>query len=195
MPSQVEIVNNALVKLGAGRITSIDDDSKQAEVARAIWAMKRDAELAAYPWTFAMARAELPALADAPAFGWARAFQLPADFLALVEVGEFWVLYQSDEFTPAFQIEGRTVLTDEASPLRVRYLKQITNAGLFPALFAEALSCRLAAEMAESLTQSASKRELAWAEHKQAIREARRRNAIEQPPQPIPESGWIRARR
>ena len=40
MPSQVEIVNNALVKLGAGRITSIDDDSKQAEVARAIWAIR-----------------------------------------------------------------------------------------------------------------------------------------------------------
>ncbi len=196
MASQVEIVNQALVKIGSDRIVSLADDVKAAKVASAIWDAKRDAELAAHPWTFAKARAELPALATAPAFGWARAYQLPADYLTMVEVGENYVLYMPpDELVTLFEIEGQTILTDEASPLRIRYIRRITNTGLFPALFNEALACRLAAEMAESLTQSLAKREAAWKEYGMAIRTARQRNAIEQPPQPIPESSWWRASR
>lgn len=192
MASQTDICNQALTKIGADRILAITDDTKAASTLNAIWAIKRDAELAAQPWTFAIRRALLPASTTPPVFGWKYAYPLPIDYLAMVEVGEDYAFYTGNT-GPLFALEDGAVLTDQGSPLAVRYIARVTNAGLYPALFAEALACRLAAELCESMTQSAPKREAAWAEHKKAIREARRVNAIEQPPRKIPPGSWERA--
>ena len=61
MSSKVEIGNLALTKLGAARITSFADDSKQARALSAIFDPMRDAELTLHPWSFAILRASLPA--------------------------------------------------------------------------------------------------------------------------------------
>lgn len=196
MASAVSICNNALVKVGATRIIALSDDTKQARTLAAIFDVKRDAELAANPWTFAIKRALLPASSTPPAFGWSFAYPLPADYLALVEVGQDWAFYggDADVFTIETDANGSlAILTDQAAPLQVRYISRVTNAGLFPPLFVEAFACRLAAEICEDLTQSTSKREAAWAERKQALREARRVNAIEQPPRANPPNSWERA--
>lgn len=196
MASQTAIVNRALIKLGASRITSIDDEDKQARIAKELWDTTRDLELAAHPWTFAKTRAELPALVTTPTFGWTRAFQLPAGFLRLIEVGEYWVMYQTEAETGnLFELEGQTILTDEASPLRIRYIQRITNTGLFAPLFVEALATRLAVEMCESLTQSQAKKQTLMQEYDAAIKAARKNNAIELPPQVGPLSTWERAAR
>jgi hypothetical protein len=198
MASQTEICNNALTKLGQARIVAITDNVKAARSLNAIWAMKRDAELAAHPWTFSTRRAQLPAAVATPAFGWGYSFPLPAEYLRLVEVGENFVLYMADT-TPYFQVEGdatgQNILCDETSPLNVRYIARVENTGLWSPLFCEALACRLAAELAEDLTQSARKKDSAWSDWKMAIQLARRANAIEQPPQPSIETAWVRAMR
>lgn len=195
MASQVEIFNQALTKLGAQRVIDANDNTRNARTLKAIYEAKRDAELAAQPWTFAIKRAQLPASGTAPAFGWSRAFPLPSDYLAMVEVGENYTLYLSD-CGPLFQIEshlaGLAIMTNQVAPLRVRYISRVTNPGLFPPLFVEALACRLAAEACEEITQSLSKREAAWNERQQALREARRVNAIEQPPRKLPDGTWAR---
>jgi hypothetical protein len=194
MTSQVSIANQALIKIGAERIISIDEDTKQARILKALWDIKRDAELAAHPWTFATKRARLPASSTAPAFGFSRAFPLPVDALRLVEVGQWYVMYQGVDNGPIFAIEGGEVLCDEASPLDVRYVARVNETARWPALFCEALACRLAAEMVESMTQSLGKRQQAWDEYKAAVLAARRANAIEQPPQPTPANAWWLAR-
>lgn len=197
MTSEVGICNQALVKVGAARITALTEDTKQARALNAIYTVKRDAELAANPWTFAIKRAQIPASSTAPVFGWGYAYPLPSDYLALVEVGEDYSFYDSDTgalFTIETDSNGSlSILTDQTSPLNVRYVYRVTNTGLFNALFVEALSCRLAAEVCEELTQSASKKEALWLEHKRALREARRLNAIEQPPRKNPPTSWERA--
>jgi hypothetical protein len=193
MSSTIEICNLALTKLGAARITSLADDSKQARALSAIFDPTRDAELVAHPWSFAIVRAALPASSTAPAFGWARAYPLPADCLHLVQVGDSFSYYDSDAAGPGFDVEGGAVLTDAVSPLLVRYTYRVTNSGLFPPLFVQSLACRLAFELAEELTQNLSKREAAWAERKDAIREAKRANVIERPPQTVPDLSWVRA--
>lgn len=197
MASEVAICNQALVKVGASRITSLAEESKQARTLSAIYSIKRDAELAANPWTFAIKRAQIPASSTAPVFGWAYAYPLPSDYLALVEVGEDFTFYDSDSGA-LFAIEtdsngSLSILTDQTSPLNVRYVYRVTNTGLFNSLFVEALACRLAAEVCEELTQSASKKEALWLEHRRALREARRLNAIEQPPRKNPPTSWERA--
>jgi hypothetical protein len=196
--SQVEIVNQALIKLGAATITSLSENTKPANTMRTVYEVKRDAELAAEPWTFAITRTLLPASATPPAFGWQYSYPLPSDFLKMVEVGEDYVFYDIDN-GPLFQIEsdgdtGRlAVLTDDAGPLKIRYVRRVTTPGLFPPLFVEAFACRLAAETCEALTQSLSKREQAWGERKEAVSKAKRVNSIEQPPVRRPDSSWVKA--
>ena len=198
MASQVEIVNQALTKIGAARITSMSDPGKSAAVMSAIYDIKRDAELSANPWTFSIKRVQIPASSTAPSFGWAYSYPLPADYLSMVEVGQNFTFYSSD-LGPLFTLEsdpatgGMAILSDESSPIDVRYVYRVTTPGLFSPLFTEALACRLAAEACEEITQSTSKRELAWEEYRRALRNARRVNAIEQPPQPSPNSSWVRA--
>lgn len=197
MTSEVGICNQALVKVGASRIVALTDDSKQARTLNAIYAVKRDAELSANPWTFAIKRAQIPASSTAPAFGWAYAYPLPSDYLAMVEVGQDYTFYDTDTGA-LFALEtdsngAQAVLTDQGSPLDVRYVSRVTNSGLFTPLFVEVLACRLAAEVCEELTQSAGKKEALWGEYKRAIREARRVNAIEQPPRKNPVASWERA--
>jgi hypothetical protein len=197
--STIDICNQALIKAGAATITSLNDGTKAANTLNAIYAIKRDAELAAHPWTFAIKRAQIPASATAPDHGWDYAYPLPSDFLALVEVGDNYVFYDNSSGTdpqaggPLFAVEGGSILTDATSPLKIRYIYRVTAPGLFSPLFVESFACRLAAELCESLTQNLSKREAAWGERKQAIREARRVNAIEMPPQQVPPSSWVRA--
>ncbi|MEY2875307.1 MAG: hypothetical protein RLZZ373_2678 [Pseudomonadota bacterium] len=197
MSSTVQICNLALTKVGAARITSLSDGSKQAGLLAAIFDMMRDAELAAHPWSFGVTRVEIPASSTAPAFGWGYAYPLPSDFIKAVQVGDDWSFYDSGPDGALFEFESiddtPAILTDQASPLQLRYVRRVTNPGLFPALFAEALACRLAANSVESLTQNLGKREQAWVEYKDAVRQARRANAIERPPQRVPDSSWVRA--
>lgn len=198
MASLVEICNNALTKLGESRIVAITDDTKPARALNAVWDMKRDAELAAHPWTFAIRRAALPAAVDTPEFGWDYQFPLPSDYLRLVEVGENMVLYMGDT-TPYFQVEGistgMAILCDETAPLNVRYVSRVEDCGLWSPLFCELMACRLAADLCEELSASDSKRQRALEEHKATLILARRANAIEQPPQPTVETAWVRAMR
>lgn len=197
MYSVVDICNQAMVKLGASRITALTDDTKQARALNAIYAVKRDAELAANPWTFAIKRAQIPASSTPPAFGWNYAYPLPSDYLAMVEVGEDYTFYDS-ETGGLFAIEtdsngSLSILTDQSSPLNIRYVYRVTASGLFAPLFVESLACRLAAEVCEALAQNLSKKEALWNERKQAVREARRLNAIEQPPRRNAPGSWERA--
>lgn len=192
MASVVQIANLALTKLGAARITDMADNTRNARVMNAIYEAKRDAELAAHPWTFAIKRAQIPALSTAPAFQWARQYPLPTDYLRLVQIGEDFTFYDSDS-GPLFQVEGNAILTDAVSPLNVRYVYRVTSTGIFSPLFVEALACRMAAEGCEEITQNAAKQEGLWMQHRMAIREARRINAIEQPPQQPQDLSWVRA--
>lgn len=193
--SQVDICNNALVKVGSERIVSISDEVKQAQTLAAIWDMKRESELAAYPWKFAMTRASLPALVTAPAFGFGFAYQLPSDYLRMVEVGEHWVLYSPTESGDMFSIEGSQILCDEASPLNIRYIRSVTNPGEFTALFAEVFACRLALELSNALTESIPTKRDLKEDYRVALTAARRSSAFERAPQRHPEDTWSLAMR
>jgi hypothetical protein len=191
MASQIEICNIALVKLGANSIVSLNDGTKSANVLSAIYDALLETELTSHPWTFAATRALIPASSTAPSFGWGAQYPLPADYLKMVEVGTDWVFYASN--SPIFAIEGRAVLTDQGSPLPIRYIKKLASTGIFPATFVTSFACRLAAESCEALTQSLSKKQALWQERTEAIREAKRTNDIELPPQTAAPQSWERS--
>ena len=193
MTSNVYIANRAVTKLGEARIISLTDSTKAATTIASMYDSVRDDELRAHIWHFAKARQMLPALSTAPLFGFANAFQLPADCLRLIQVGNLLV-YPRMDTRGLFSIEGRQILTDMGPSLPVRYIRRIEDPNLFDSSFVEAFACRLASEACESLTQSATKRQLAAQEYDLAIRRAMRANAFERPSQVIADDTWLESR-
>jgi hypothetical protein len=192
MAGKVEIANRALTKLGAERILLLTDPSKEARVMNSMFDTVFDAELRRHRWKFAIKRATLPALVATPEWGYAYAYQLPSEFLALVQVNDIYVrgLKQKTLWT----IESGQILTDLPAPLKVRYIRRVDNFGVLDPLFVEVMACKLAFEACETLTQSGSKKQSAGEEYSFAVSEAVRQDAIENPPDELPWGAWLDSR-
>lgn len=198
MASQVDICNRALTKLGAERITDINQSSKSARVMAALWDTVRRAELRKRFWSFAIGRDLLPALSTAPSWGFARAFQLPADFLRIVQINDVFIVPSLTDYREgddsAYAIEGKQLLCDFDAPLKIRFIRDITDPGSFDPLFVEAFASKLAYESCYEITQSHQARDAALNDYKIAVTEAGRTNAIEKPPQGFPDDSWVLGR-
>lgn len=198
MASVIDVANRALTKLGAARITSLSDDSKQARAVNSCFDDLRDAELRQNRWTFAIKRVQVAALAETPLYGFEYAYALPADFLRLDMVGDDYPAVDLSNYRNTedvdYVIESNKVLTNYPAPLSIRYGATISDPQEWDALFREALACRLAAEICEDLTQSTGKRDQAWKEYKMALTAAKRSAAIERPPSSLPDDTWIFSR-
>lgn len=198
MASEIQVANRALTKLGAARIISFDDDNKQGRAIKSCFYDLRDDELRAHRWSFAMKRTSLAADSDAPAYGYQYQYTLPSDFLRLDMVNDEYPSAIMDNYIGSeyndWSIEGGKILSDLQAPINLRYAAQITDPNYWDVNFREALACRIAAELAEDLTQSNQKRQLAWDEYKQAINRAVHTNAIEKPPVMPPDDQWVLSR-
>ena len=199
MSSNVDIANSALTKLGEARIMSLDDDVKGAREINAVFEMRRDALLRAYNWSFSIARTSLSALSSEPEWGYSLEYQLPSDCLRVLQVNDYWNIPGYSDFIGGpddepYKIEGGKIRTDISAPLKLRYVKRITNAGLFDALFVEAFASDLAYQCCEAITQSNTKKESARADKDEAIMLAVRANAIELPPSNMADDSWMAAK-
>ena len=185
MPSAVDICNRALSRVGEGRITSLTDGTKQARACDSAYSHVRDEVLRAHPWNSAITRASLAKLSSSPSFGYDDEYQLPADCLRVVEV------YDT---TLPWVVEGKKLLSDEGSPLSIRYVKREEDPNQWDSLLVSAVSARLALELCEELTQSNTKRERAAREYEAIMSSARRADGQEQSPMPFEEDAWVNAR-
>ena len=150
--STVSICNRALDLLGADPITSLEDGSKAANLCQRNFEPSADSVLRLYPWNAALRRARLPALSDAPAWGYLYQYQLPqgpepAFCLRLLEIDN-----GSD-----YRVEGRRILADYAAPLDILYIGRVTDTTVFDPLLAEAVAAKLAVHLAGNLTESGSR--------------------------------------
>ena len=194
MSSEVDIGNRAIHRIGAYPIVALTDDSPEAQCLRGLFEPTRDAMLRAHPWRFALTRRSLGALSEAPAFGFARQYQLPADYLAIVEIASRWVWQGQTHDEPDWSIEGRRILADLENPLPIRYVRRVTNADEFDPCFAEALGAKLAIEVCQRLTQHRGLKQDCERGFVYEMGEAKKANAIELPPRVFPEGSWITAR-
>lgn len=204
MASEVDIANRALSMLGEVRITSLDDNSKPARAMKARYTLLRDAELSAYPWRFSVKRVQLAASTDTPAWGYSTIYDRPVDDLRPIKVGgayvnanQIGVFYESSgvhvDQSPYEIIDGR-IHTNLSAPLDYEYIARITDSGAFDQLFVEGLAARLAADAAEELTQSNSKKEAAFSIYRNVLAEARRVNALYRPPRRKEAGRWMASR-
>lgn len=187
MASYAEIANSAATIVGtAARLTTPGEDTVLGRAVAAQWDIARRALLRDGVFNFAMKRTRLPALVEAPAHGFARAFQLPPDCLKLVEVYGWG---RAD-----FQLEGPMILSDAGAPLDIRYVRDVTEPAEFDGLVAEAFAQKLANAIGNKIAGSAFKEELGEERYRRKIAAAKRADALENPPIGFEESGWIIAR-
>lgn len=205
MATDVDIANRALSMLGEARITTLTDATKQARAMNARYALLRDAELAAYPWRFSIRRVKLYASGTAPDWGYSTVYALPKDHLRTVKAGgdgtteqAVGVMYESSGYSggqrAVYEIIEGELHTNLSSPVDYEYIAQITDTTKFDPLFIEALGARLAADAAEELTQSDSKKRHAIGMYEQALNTARRTDALRRPPREKPAGRWHRSR-
>ena len=142
--SVVQIVNNALVKIGANAILTLTEDSEAARAANLIYEQIRDACIRDHVWNFAVNRVELAQNSTAPAFEFSYQYNLPSDCLRVLQMQDMSTLYK---------IEGGKLLTDDGTA-KILYLARVEDVNLFDAMFVEAFSARLAAELSVTLSES-----------------------------------------
>jgi hypothetical protein len=186
MASEVSICNMALQKIGAeSRITSLTEDSRNARECNTCYAEMRDAELEAHRWNFAKKRVQLTADTGSPAHGNENQFTIPTDCLRILlphGVSVDW------------EYEGGKIITADSGPIDLTYIRRVTDPNQMPATFRELLSCRIAAQICEPITQSNAKLGVVAEFRKEALREARRTNAFQNIPADHDEDAWINAR-
>lgn len=183
MASNVQICNLALLKIGDITITSLTDDTKSARVCNQIFEPIRDAVLREHHWNFAIKREELGLMTSSPAFEYSNQFQLPSDCLKVIEVEDHY----------EHKIEGGKLLTNESS-IFLKYIARIEDPNLYDSLFIEALSARLAAELAIAIADNNTLHQNMVVLYDEKISMARSLDAKEGTPEGLETTNWLFSR-
>ncbi|MEN3940673.1 hypothetical protein WJU23_05210 [Prosthecobacter sp. SYSU 5D2] len=147
--TQTDLANVALGHLGSSVIMAITENSAAAEHCRRFWDITRDALLRQRHWNFAIKRADLSELDDAPLFGWTKAYQLPADYILAIEFNG----RQAGTGEALHEIEGSHLLTNEVTA-ELKYIRRHEDVSGWDASFCEAFGYFLAARIAPAMTSA-----------------------------------------
>lgn len=191
--SKVAIGNGAMQRLGAGRIESLTQDSPNARSINAAYEPARRALLRKYDWGFAIRRESIAADGDQTSWGGHNRFVLPNDYVRVIRDNESgqrvdWKIESAADV-------GVYIVTDDASPLEIRYLADVDDPNFYDATFIEALECAIALRTCQEITGSSAKKDGIKDDFDTAIAEAKRTGAIEKDAQDSPEDSWLLARR
>ncbi len=200
MTSATDIANNALNVLGASNISAFDENSKAARIVNQRYDSIRDSVFRAHPWNCLIRRQDLAQLTALPVFGYSFQYALPTDpyCLRVLEFSNGSMSYPQDNMKnnsggPAFVIEGRNIVTDEGTA-KIKYVARITDPNEYDSGLIEALSMRLAAEMAYAITGSTSMVQITTSAYDQSLKEARFVDSTEGATRRIEASDFIEAR-
>jgi len=189
MASEVGICNSALIKIGAARITSLTEGSKNANLCNEQYAKLRDSELRGHTWNFAKTRVKLAQISGAPVSGFDYHYQLPTDWLRAIAAYDS----DADQGVLTYEIKGDRLLADSTDVYLV-YVRQVTDPNDMDAMFREALAYRLAAELAIPIASSGSLHDRMMRGFGSALRRAKSADAIEDFPEQFPSSPWVTGR-
>lgn len=199
MPAQIDIVNLALIALGEPTLTALTDQKEAARIASALWAPARDEALRAGAWRFAITRSIIAADATAPAWGFVSQYTLPGDCMRVIEIGDYYVGLNMTDYRSGdeamYRLEGSKILSQGSGALKIRYVSNAVDVGLFDPAFVQVMAYTMARKMAPRLTESVrTKKPDLDGEYALALRNARRADAMERPPEYPADSSWVISR-
>lgn len=219
MTSEVEICNLALANIRAQSINSLNDQSVQAQYCKLKYPVARDAVLREHDWNWAHRIAPLAVLSSVDIFNWVYAYAYPSDCLRINRLvpnyeanvsgtsGLTWrPEYQRETASDitAFKVpyeiflESDTkVIASNYESLRCDYRARITNTEHYDPMFVEALSWKLAAELAIPVIGADAGRAIrsdSLSLYQGYLAEAKAANLNEKAPGPQRESEFITVR-
>ncbi len=165
MPSEADLINDALTQIGANTIVGIDDGTTNANHAKRLYPALRDDLQRLVHWRFNAARIELAQDAIAPLFEFAFQYTLPPDLLKIREFNGaiisttaislfHGVSDQIEQFR--YKIEGRKLLTNMGEA-KIVYTRREEDPTLFDPMFYQLLATWLGAKLALAITKDETK--------------------------------------
>jgi len=155
--SKIDVCNQALLKVGADTIASLDTSSDldegtivEANLCNIFFDQALEETMRVYPWNCCTARTQPVKLAEVPAFGYEFAFQLPNDCMRVINV------FDNADQNPngvRWVVEGGKILCDY-DVIYLKYVQSPTNVGVLDPLAVRALICNLALKLAIPLQLS-----------------------------------------
>jgi hypothetical protein len=189
VPTVVEVINVALRLIGASRIASLTDGSKNANVAADIYESTRDELLAGHPWNFATKRVELAREVTIPAFEFSYQYTLPADWIRTItphdnDAGVGTLIYKEED--------GK--IKTSAERVFLRYVYRLTDANAMTADFRRAWSSALARDFALPIAQSGTLQDRFEKIAKNNLFKAKSTDAQAGTPDKRPRGSWVTSR-
>ena len=194
--TKTNICNQALGRIGSPHVMDIDDaESKSARVCKETWELAVREVSRASDWNCMKERVSLGRLTEAPAFEWSYQFQLPANFISLVELNGVAVTGMLGD---DWEIEADKLLTD-AEEAKVRFIGYNERTHEWDALFVNALVVLLASKIALPIRQDDALAQALLSEYQRvSLPQARMKNGNERKKKrfaPWEDSRFVQARR
>jgi len=161
----VSICSNALVKLGDDAITALTDATNRARHCNRLFDPTRQAVLRDTVWNDSIKRVKLAQLVAAPVWEFGYQYSLPGDFIRKVK-------FDLDDLDLPYKIEGAVVVTD-AAEVYLKYIYDNEDVASYDSLHVDALTARMAYELANAITAKQSLAQTMWAEYEAKLKSAR----------------------
>ena len=147
--TDVQICNLALARLGDARITTLADATAQAQYCSLFYTQTVEELQADFDWSFCREQQNLSG-GTSPITGYSVKYSLPSDFIHALRVNGI----DASENFGNWEIIGTELHTSFSGSISLDYISNITDETMYPAIFVEALSIKLAAVLAMPLTGS-----------------------------------------
>jgi hypothetical protein len=195
MVSKLEVYNFGLGYVGERKLASLSEAVECRRVFDDFWDQAVDACLENGLWNFAKRSVSItPSESVTPSFGYSSAFEKPSDWVSTMRISDH------EFFDPPLihVIDENDLWYADVALLYVEYVSNGTDFGknlaLWPPSFTDYVAHSLARRSAKRLTSSDSLEEKLEKKELQALRRARSRDAMNQPPGFPPTGTWVRSR-
>lgn len=192
--SKIEIINRALLKLGEPPVSSLNDAAFGRSYEMVFDDMLR-LLLSSYPWRFAVGMKKLAKCEET--YGEKTLYRLPADCLLLLKVFEATtpkIIGAHCQALSGYEVVNDCVASEISDGISVEYVRLIDDDRLYPALFREALSAKIAAELSMRLKHSITFKQAFDTEFYNLIRQAELNNEIAKDVEWVGDSSWLLVR-
>ena len=164
--TKIDLCSQALVKLGAKNIASMDEDTTESMVAQQLYEPTLQNLLTSYPWRFALQQCALGRLDETPMTDYQYAFQVPNDCLRILSAGQ-----NSKSAGLTYRLVGQKLYANVPEVV-LTYISRPEESS-FPAFFNQALADTLAAEFCLPLTESSARTDYMKKCAKESVAQAR----------------------
>lgn len=205
LKAKTNIANIALTHLGESKIDDLDDPNQRARLCKLRFDDCLDIVLRSHPWSCVTKREKLKKLNDPitgvalkPAFGFNYIFQLPADFLRVIQVDNVSYPYQIEVYTISPQDEvpatSQPVLLTNASSISIRYVHVPPNLEILTRDVSNLIGLRIASELAEPLTSKVDLKQRLDQRYMIELAAARSTDSMQGTPEVVESFTWLNSR-